>query len=47
MRTWLTPPRELGDFLIPLERHHKDGPSDGHAVPEKFVVFVVATLSRA
>lgn len=27
--------------------HRKDGPSDGRAVPEKFVVFVVATLSRA
>ena len=29
------------------ELHRKDGPSDGHAVPEEIVVFVVATLSRA
>ena len=28
------------------ELHRKGGSSDGHAVPEKLVVFVVATLSR-
>jgi hypothetical protein len=27
----------LGDLLMPHERHRKDGPSDGHAVPDERV----------